>query len=142
MEVTSSLGVLVVDDSAAWRLDVSECVRRIPGVHVIGSAPDGARAVEMAGALQPGLILLDVEMPVMDGLTAIPDLRRVAPDAGIIMVSGLAGAAERARTLGAFDFVTKPRIPPGEDGPTMLRASLERAIHAYVETRPPGKALL
>ena len=141
--MTDELGVLVVDDSAIYRSLVQGCLREIPRVRVLGSAPDGRVAIEMARELEPDVILLDVEMPVLDGVQALPDLQQVAPRAGIIMVSSLtttgADVTMRALQLGAFDFVTKPEVKAGEDGFAALRLPLERAISAFARAGETGR---
>lgn len=137
--MTDTLDVLVVDDSAIYRSLVQGCLREIPGVRCVGSAPDGRRAIEMAGQLAPDVVLLDIEMPVLDGVAALPELQQAAPAAGIIMVSSLttkgADVTMSALQGGAFDFVTKPEVRSGEDGFAALRAPLARAIAAFRESR-------
>lgn len=134
-----TLDVLVVDDSAIYRSLVQGCLREIPGVLCVGSAPDGRKAIEMAAELSPDVVLLDIEMPILDGVAALPDLQRAAPEAGIIMVSSLtthgADVTMSALQGGAFDFVTKPKVRAGEDGFAALRAPLARAIAAFRESR-------
>jgi len=149
--MTDVLRVLVVDDSAIYRSLVQGCLREIPDVECVGSAPDGRRAIELARELLPDIVLLDVEMPVLDGVEALPELVEVLPEAGIIMVSSLttkgADVTMQALQLGAWDFVTKPQVKAGEDGFAALREPLERAIDAYRESldapsrpEPPRRA--
>jgi DNA-binding NarL/FixJ family response regulator len=78
-------------------------------VEIVGEAGDGAEAVELVPALAPDVILLDLSMPVMDGLEAIPLLLERAPATKIIVVSGFAEgpASERALELGAHRYVSK-----------------------------------
>jgi two-component system chemotaxis response regulator CheB len=139
MDMSDTLDVLVVDDSAIYRSLIQGCLREIPGVACVGSAPDGRKAIEMAAELEPDVVLLDLEMPVLDGVASLPDLQRVAPRAGIIMVSSLttkgADVTMAALQGGAFDFVTKPQVRAGEDGFAALRGPLERAIAAFRESR-------
>ncbi len=134
-----TLDVLVVDDSAIYRSLIQGCLREMTGVNCVGSASDGREAIELARKLSPDVVLLDVQMPVMDGVTALPELQQVAPEAGIIMVSSLttkgADVTMSALQLGAFDFVTKPQVRAGEDGFAALRAPLERAIATFRESR-------
>ena len=133
------LKVLVVDDSAIYRSLVQGCLRDIPDLRCVGTAHDGSEAIAKAAELQPDLILLDVEMPVMGGLEAMPKLRKLVPDAGIIMVSSLtvdgANVTMEALQAGAFDFVTKPQVKAGEDGFAALREPLAEVIAAFREGR-------
>jgi two-component system chemotaxis response regulator CheB len=133
----SRLRALIVDDSAIYRRIVEECLQDIPDVECVGVAGDGREAIEQARRLSVDLILLDVEMPQMDGLQAIPGLLANAPRAAIIMVSSLttrgADVTMEALQAGAFAYVTKPRARSGEDGFATLRQSLQQAVDAYRE---------
>lgn len=79
--------VLIVDDDADIRLLMRMILGRA-GFVVVGEAGDGAEGVRLAGELQPALVLLDLSMPVMDGLEALPHIKGRAPDAKIIVLSG------------------------------------------------------
>ncbi len=104
--------VLVVDDSPILRKLITQALREDREIEVVGTASNGKEAVEKAPRLRPDVITLDIEMPIMDGLTALEKLRRIYPKARVIMFSSLTekGAKEtiKALSLGAFDFVTKP----------------------------------
>lgn len=142
--MASNLKILVVDDSAIYRSLVQGCLREIPDVECVGTASDGREAIERARELRPDVVLLDVEMPVMNGVEAIPPMLELEPPPGIIMVSGLTtnGAEVTVKGLeaGAFDFVTKPQVKAGEDGFAALRQPLERVIAAYRESLRPHAA--
>ncbi len=79
------------------------------GVEIVGEAGDGQAGVEGAAELRPDVILLDLAMPIMDGLQAIPLIRERSPDTKIIVLSGFGDgpAAESARALGIDRFVDK-----------------------------------
>jgi CheY-like chemotaxis protein len=104
--------VLLVDDSADVRLllHTAFCVE---GDEVVGSVGDGASAIEMARRHQPDAVVLDVVMPVMNGIEALPRLRHAAPDAVVVVYSSLAdaGAEERALAAGAHAFFEKSTTP-------------------------------
>lgn len=106
------ISVVVADDSALVRRLVSGVLNDAPGIQVIGVAHDGAQAIERIGELQPDLLTLDVEMPIMDGLTAMREIHRKFPRLPVIMLSTLTqqGAAVTLDALaaGARDYVTKP----------------------------------
>lgn len=98
----SDLGILVVDDSPDIRRLVEIIIRmRDHGWQVVGLARDGQEGVHMALAEQPELVLLDVSMPVMDGLEAVPLIRQAVPSAVIVMLTGMASPAVRDSALGA-----------------------------------------
>jgi two-component system chemotaxis response regulator CheB len=106
------ISVLVVDDSALVRRLVTGVLDEAEGIRVVGSAANGELALRKVEELRPDLVTLDVEMPVMDGLTALRELRRRHPRLPVIMFSTLtsvgASATLDALAAGASDYVTKP----------------------------------
>lgn len=103
------ISVLLVDDVPDVRTLLRLACRRHGGLEVIGEAGDGKEAVELAEALQPDVIVLDIAMPEMDGLSAIPQLHEVAPESRILVLSGFAGGlvAQKAIELCAMGYVEK-----------------------------------
>lgn len=103
--------VLVVDDSALWRLLLTELINAGGDLKVIGAAPDAQTAREMLRALNPDVMTLDIEMPGMDGLSFLGETMRSRP-LPVMMVSayGAPGSekALRALELGAVDVLEKP----------------------------------
>ncbi len=104
--------VLVVDDSVVVRRLVTTALEADPELEVAGSAADGRIALAKIEQLRPDVVTLDVEMPVMDGLTALREIRARWPSLPVIMFSTLtrrgAAATLDALALGASDYVTKP----------------------------------
>ncbi|MGD0628285.1 MAG: chemotaxis response regulator protein-glutamate methylesterase [Terracidiphilus sp.] len=104
--------ILIVDDSAVMRSLLRSVVTADTSLEVAGTAADGASALNSLGSLHPDLILLDVEMPVMDGLLTLKELRRRGHKMPVIMCSSLTqrGAKVTLEALagGASDYVTKP----------------------------------
>lgn len=102
--------VLVVDDSSFFRRRVSEIVSQDPELEVIGTAVNGAEAVKLAAELKPQVITMDIEMPVMDGITAVKQIMASNP-VPILMFSSLthdgAKATLDALEAGALDFLPK-----------------------------------
>jgi two-component system chemotaxis response regulator CheB len=107
----SKLRALVVDDSVVIRRLVSHALGEDPEIEVVGAAPDGKVALARIPQLNPHVVTLDVEMPVMDGLATLRQIRKQYPDLVVIMFSTLTerGAATtmEALALGAHDYVTK-----------------------------------
>lgn len=107
-----TVNIMVVDDSAVIRGLITKALEADPALKVIASAADGSMAVYWAKQQQPHVIVLDIEMPVMDGLTALPKILEVSPDSKIIMASTLsqrnAAISLEALSLGATDYLPKP----------------------------------
>jgi two-component system chemotaxis response regulator CheB len=103
---------LVVDDSVVVRRLVTTALAADPALEVVGSAADGRIALAKIEQLRPDVVTLDIEMPVMDGLAALREIRARWPALPVIMFSTLtqrgAAATLDALALGASDYVTKP----------------------------------
>jgi two-component system chemotaxis response regulator CheB len=127
--------VLVVDDSIVVRRVVTEELEAQADIEVAGSASTGRIALDRMAQLNPDLVILDIEMPDMDGLTALTHLRSSHPKAPVIMFSSLtelgAAATLEALSRGASDFFAKPGGPGGlEASRQIIRAELIPAIRA------------
>ncbi|MCK6563975.1 MAG: chemotaxis response regulator protein-glutamate methylesterase [Dehalococcoidia bacterium] len=134
--------VLVVDDSAFMRHAIERLLGKVPGIEVVGTAADGVEAVQKALELRPDVITMDVEMPRMDGVTAVGEIMQTTPTP-IVMVSTMttAGAETTLRALeaGAVDFIAKPShlsvqiTSVGDE----LTAAIHRARGARVTRKRP-----
>ena len=127
--------VLVVDDSLVVRRVVTEELAAQPDIEVAGSASTGRIALEKMAQLNPDLVILDIEMPDMDGLTALTHLRQTHPKTPVVMFSSLtelgAAATLEALSRGASDFFAKPAGAGGlEASRQVIRAELIPAIRA------------
>lgn len=104
--------VLVVDDAVVFRRLVSEELKNDPALEVVGTASNGRIALARIPQVNPDLVILDVEMPEMDGLATLAELRKTYPRLPVIMFSALtergAEATLDALALGATDYFTKP----------------------------------
>lgn len=102
--------LLIVDDSAFMRKALSQMVSEDEAIEVIGTARDGVEALEMIPELRPDLVTMDIEMPRMDGLTALRQIMATCP-LPVLMVSSLtregAEATIEALQAGAVDFIPK-----------------------------------
>lgn len=111
-QADNKINVMLVDDSSVIRGALARIIESDPEINVVSSLANGEIAIPSAQRHQPQIIILDIEMPVMDGLTALPKLLEVSPNSKVIMFSALtaAGATEtlRAFTLGAVECIVKP----------------------------------
>lgn len=104
--------VLIVDDSALMRRALKQIVMTDSSLEVVGTARDGQDAIEKVNELKPDVVTMDINMPVMDGLTSMQYILNEHPEMPVLIVSSL--TAEGALTtfealeLGAFDYVAKP----------------------------------
>jgi two-component system chemotaxis response regulator CheB len=132
--------VLLVDDSAVARGLIQRGVETDPGIRVIGAASNGQTAVDMTRALTPDVVLLDIEMPIMDGLQALPHILAAHPGAAVIMASALtrrhAGLSFRALQLGAKDYVPKPDAANGAGAMPAFLDELKTKIKAHGRKAP------
>jgi len=105
-----ALRVLITDDSSVYRSILRRLLTSVPGVEVVGEACNGREALEHIGSRRPDLVLLDCEMPELDGLATLRVLQHSYPDLPVFMVSSLGDAEHTtaALRLGAWDFIVKP----------------------------------
>lgn len=103
--------VLVVDDSSLVRKIVTDILAQDPEIRVVGAANNGKMAIQMSQELDPDVITMDIEMPVLDGLAALGHIMSTRPKP-VVMLSVLtqhgAEATFKALELGAVDFIPKP----------------------------------
>lgn len=108
----SKIRILIVDDSTVIRRLLTDALSTDPSIEVAGTAANGRIALAKLTQINPDLITLDMEMPDMDGLTTLTELRKTHPKVPVIMFSTLtqkgAVATLNALQLGASDYVTKP----------------------------------
>ena len=119
----ASIGVLVVDDSVVIRRMVASVLDDDPEIDVVGTAANGRIALDKLPQLRPDIVILDVEMPIMDGLETLRALRRTHPHLPVVMFSTLtergasatldalaAGSLSLALEHQAVDVATEPRL--------------------------------
>lgn len=102
---------LVVEDEALIRLDIAETLEEA-GFDVVGQAGDGQKAIELADELEPDLVVMDVKMPGMDGITAAEKILATKRCAMVMLTAfSQSELVERARDAGAMAYVVKPFTP-------------------------------
>src|SRR5436309_7678478 len=106
--------VLIADDHRLFAEALEAILAGESSIEVVGRARNGAEALELALELEPDLILMDISMPVMDGVEATRRIREARPGACVLMLTGSNAAADidRSRDAGAAGYVTKDRIAP------------------------------
>lgn len=134
------LRVLVVDDSVLYRKIITELLSAIPGVEVVGTAVNGEVALTKIEQLAPDLVTLDVEMPVMDGLMTLRQLRAQGKDeVVVVMVSAFtkegASVTVEALNLGAYDFITKPNEADPDKNRELLSLQFRPLLNNLITKR-------
>jgi two-component system, chemotaxis family, protein-glutamate methylesterase/glutaminase len=113
MKFEDKIRVLIVDDSAVMRRIIMNSLMKHSEIEVVGTAANGLLAIDAINRSNPDIVTLDVEMPEMDGITALREIRKIHPVLPIIMFSSLtqrgAKATMDALTYGASDYVGKPQ---------------------------------
>ncbi len=104
--------VLIADDHLLFAEALQAMLSTDERIAVSGTAHDGREAVTLASELKPDVILMDISMPVLDGIEAIAELKRADVQAHVLMLTGSNSRADvdRARQAGASGYVTKDRI--------------------------------
>ncbi|MFD3531486.1 response regulator [Streptomyces sp. NPDC058664] len=114
--------VVIADDEPLIRAGIRMILTSDPEIEVVGEAADGRQAVEAARAHAADVVLLDIQMPVLDGLSALPELRRAAPNARVVVLTTFGERENVLRALehGGAGFLLKDTAP----------AELIRAVRA------------
>jgi len=127
-----SYSILIVDDSAVIRHSLRSCLEQYPDWRVCGEAEDGRAAVEKVKELHPDGVILDLQMPVMDGLAAARQITVIAPKTAMVMFTMHSDGQllKAARAVGIQDVVSK-----SEGVADHLLASLRNACHNLSEQK-------
>lgn len=130
-----SLRVLVVDDTIIFRTILADVLREIDDVEVVGTAPNGKSAIAKIAELKPDLVTLDIEMPGMNGIEVLEQIRLNNYSTGVIVVSSFTenGSTYTIQALekGAFDFITKPSEDTIEKNKKFIKNELQPKIRIF-----------
>jgi DNA-binding NarL/FixJ family response regulator len=124
-ETSRPITILIVDDHSVVRAGIRALLNTEPGFKVVGEAENGAKAVEIYGKLQPQLVLMDLRMPILDGVKATRSIRQLDPQALVVILTTHQGDDEvrAAFDAGAMGYLLKNNL--GDDLPTALRAVVD-----------------
>ncbi len=130
---------MIVDDAVLYRKIVADVLAGCPGIEVVATAANGRIALDRLASVGAECLILDLNMPEMNGLEVLEEIRRRRLDVGAVMLSALTGegAAETLAALeaGAFDFVLKPVGSNPQSNRETLRAELQSKLEAYRRRR-------
>lgn len=132
-ELQGPCRVMVVDDSAVARGIVTRTLEEEAGIKVVASVPNGLMALKTIERQEIDIVILDIEMPELDGLAALPRLLEIKPDLKVIMVSSAsqrdAEISLKTMAMGAADYVAKPKA--GLGGAESFRVELVSKVKAH-----------
>ena len=133
--MSNPLKVLIADDEAPARSRLKDLLEEIPHVSVVAEAKNGKDAIDLAAKAQPDLMLLDIRMPLMDGLEAAEHAQKLAPKPYVIFTTAYDAYAIRAFDLNALDYLLKPiRLE-------RLETAIEKVLALQPQTAQDMKAL-
>jgi two-component system chemotaxis response regulator CheB len=131
--------VMLVDDSAVVRGLVTRILEEDPGIQVVASVGNGQMAMSTLQRNEIDVIVLDIEMPIMDGMKALPELLKIDPGVRVIMQSTLtvkgADVSLRALEMGAADYIPKPTATRDLAGGSDFKAELLGKVKALGQAR-------
>ncbi len=137
--MSDKLRVLVVDDTVVYRKIVKDILDEIPDVEVVGTAHNGKAAMSRINNLKPDLLTLDIEMPEMNGIEVLQQVREQNLNVGAIMLSTLTheggDLTMQALDLGAFDFIPKPQEDTIDANTKAVRDALVPMLAAFRRMR-------
>jgi two-component system chemotaxis response regulator CheB len=135
--------ILIVDDTVTYRSILSRVVEGIPGVEVMGTAVNGKIALAKLCQNPADLVLLDIEMPEMDGLEVLKVIRSQYPKIDVVMISGMSKSSAnitiRALEAGAIDFIPKPEGHNLHDSEQVLKQKLLPIIKLWMTRKELNK---
>ncbi len=131
--------VLIVDDNAETRENIRKLLQFESNIEVVGAAKSGREAIQLSQEITPDVVLMDINMPDMDGIAATEEIRKHTPSIQVVILSvqGDQNYMRRAMLVGARDFLTKPPMPDDltatiRRAGAVAREEREKRAQAYV----------
>lgn len=140
--VSSRLQVLLVDDVPDLRLLLRSLFAAYPAIEVVGEASNGLEGIEMARRFQPDLVVLDVSMPLLDGVAALPQIREASPNSRVVVLTAVPKDRNRgAIEAGAVAYVEKSAATTAHLVEDLLMGGglLDSAVTEIEEALPHGE---
>lgn len=139
MPLTDKIKVLITDDHALFRAGVKTSLSHYPDIEFIGEAENGMQLLNLVKFLKPDVILLDIQMPIMDGIATLPEVKKILPNAKIIMLTmnDDVSMISRLMEIGANSYLTK-----NSDSETIYEAIKTVHTNDYFFNDYTNKAML
>lgn len=138
-DYSGKIKVLITDDHALFRTGVKTSLSHYPDIDFIGEAENGMQLLNLVKFLQPDVILLDIQMPIMDGIATLPEVRKILPNAKIIMLTmnDDVSMISKLMEIGANSYLTK-----NSDSETIYEAIKTVHTKEYFFNEYTNKAML
>ncbi len=138
-DINSKIKFLITDDHALFRTGVKTALLHYPDIEFVGEAENGKQLLNLAESLQPDVILLDIKMPVMDGIETLPQVKKILPNAKIVMLTMYddVGMISNLMEIGANSYLTK-----NSDSETIYEAIKTVHNNEYFFNEYTNKAML
>lgn len=109
MSEVQKIKVIITDDHALFRAGVKSSLSHYPDIEFLGEAENGMQLLNLIKFLQPDVILLDIQMPIMDGIATLPEIRKIIPDVKVIMLTmnDDVSMISKLMEIGANSYLTK-----------------------------------
>lgn len=139
-KLNTKISVVLVDDSGVIRGALSRILESDPSIEIVGSVSNGEMGITIAERKKPDVLILDVEMPIMDGLTALPQILKASPKTKVIMCSTLtekgANVTLKAMSLGAVESIVKPSSAQDTGEGSAFRANILALVKSLAPVHP------
>ncbi len=138
-DTNDKIKVLITDDHALFRTGVKTALSHYRDIEFIGEAENGMQLLNLVKFLQPDVILLDIQMPIMDGIAALPEIRKILPDTKIVMLTmnDDISMISKLMEIGANSYLTK-----NSDSETIYEAIKTVHVKEYFFNEYTNKAML